>query len=112
MKNAEGATIEEIFDDEEVNTNETKSPEAPTQETKTGTKRIRKIIDLTEDGGVVKRVLRKSSLEQIPFGCPCELTIHYTLCLSDGSKFFSTHDTNEPLKYKLGSCMCYYFCFL
>lgn len=63
-----------------------------------------KIVDLTGDGGIVKKILRKSSLRQKPKG-GCDVTIHYTGKLSDGTVFYSTRDKNEAFTYKLGTCM-------
>lgn len=63
-----------------------------------------KIVDLTGDGGIVKKILRKSSLRQKPKG-GCDVTIHYIGKLSDGTVFYSTRDKNEAFTYKLGTCM-------
>lgn len=70
----------------------------------TTTDTAKKTVDLTGDGGVVKTVIRKSSLKQKPRG-GCDVTIHYTGKLSDGTVFFSTREKNESFTYKLGTCM-------
>lgn len=66
----------------------------------------KKIVDLTGDGGVMKKVLRKSSLRQKPKG-GWDVTIHYIGKLSDGTVFYSTRDKDEAFTYKLGTCKCF-----
>lgn len=81
--------------------NELKIEEMKIKETSESGK---KIVDLTGDGGVIKKVLRKSSLKQKPKG-GWDVTIHYTGKLSDGTVFYSTRDKDEAFTYKLGTCM-------
>lgn len=101
----EEMTIEDVTDEVE---NEETSTEKAKPNDRPKLKPV-KIIDLTGDGGVVKKVLRRSTLEERPIG-GCEVTIHYVGRLSDGTKFFSTHDNNEAFTYKLGSCMYIFIC--
>lgn len=63
----------------------------------------KKIVDLTGDGGVIKKILRKSTVRQKPKG-GWDVTIHYTGKLSDGTVFYSTREKDEPFTYKLGTC--------
>lgn len=94
---------------EEITNEEVENKEKSTEEAQPKTRPVRKIIDLTGDGGIIKKVLRRSTLEDRPIG-GCKVTIHYVGKLSDGTKFFSTHDNNEAFTYKLGTCMYISIC--
>eukprot|EP00501_MAST-03F_sp_TOSAG23-6_P001972 GSMAST32.ASY1.ANO1.2056.1 assembled CDS len=58
-------------------------------------------VDISGDGGVIKQVLVEGTGESPPAGD--EVTAHYTGTLeSDGSKFDSSRDRNDPFKFQLG----------
>eukprot|EP01101_Sappina_pedata_P011162 TRINITY_DN728_c0_g1_i2.p1 TRINITY_DN728_c0_g1~~TRINITY_DN728_c0_g1_i2.p1 ORF type:complete len:342 (+),score=162.62 TRINITY_DN728_c0_g1_i2:27-1052(+) len=60
------------------------------------------IISLTEDRGVVKKIIREGSGDESPTK-GSEVTVHYVgTLLSDGSKFDSSRDRADPFKFKLG----------
>lgn len=69
-----------------------------------------RIENLTEDGGVVKKVIEEGYGEIPHEGCDVTgreqrrfVTIaHYTGRLEDGTKFDSSRDRKEPFKFKLG----------
>ena len=57
-------------------------------------------IDISGDGGILKKVLEEGSGELPEQGV--EVTAHYTGTLEDGSKFDSSRDRNRHFKFTLG----------
>ena len=58
-------------------------------------------IKVTDDGGVVKKILVKGSGWEKPKKA-AEVTVHYVGTLEDGSKFDSSRDKDKPFVFKLG----------
>ncbi|KAL9648576.1 hypothetical protein ABK040_012235 [Willaertia magna] len=61
-------------------------------------------IDVLGDGGILKQIIRpgKEDETMTPFE-GCEVTVHYVGTLaSNGKKFDSSRDRNDPFKFKLG----------
>jgi len=57
-------------------------------------------IDVSGDGGVLKKVLKEGSGE-VPFN-GAEVKAHYTGTLEDGTKFDSSRDRDSPFTFELG----------
>lgn len=57
-------------------------------------------IDLSGDGGVLKKILREGTSDEQPTA-GCNVILHYTGTLLDGTKFDSSVDRNEPFKFEL-----------
>lgn len=58
-------------------------------------------IDLSGDGGVLKKILKESTIDEQPTS-GCKVSLHYTGTLLDGTKFDSSVDRNEPFEFELG----------
>lgn len=53
------------------------------------------------DGRLLKRVLKEGAGSDLPWG-GCNVTVHYTGTLLDGSKFDSSKDRDQPFQFMLG----------
>lgn len=61
-------------------------------------------IDLSSDGGVLKRILIAGEGDATPTD-GCKVSLHYTGTLTDGTKFDSSLDTNTPFEFEIGKGM-------
>lgn len=61
-------------------------------------------IDLSEDGGVLKRIIKVGENDAKPHD-GCKVSLHYTGKLEDGTKFDSSLDTNTPFEFEIGKGM-------
>lgn len=59
------------------------------------------IINITEDGGLTKEILREGTGSATPKK-GAEVSVHYVGTLLDGTKFDSSRDRNEYFKFNLG----------
>jgi len=57
--------------------------------------------DLTGDGGVLKEIITPGVGEDVPTK-GSDVKVHYVGTLTNGSKFDSSRDRNEPFNFKLG----------
>ena len=60
-------------------------------------------VELTKDGGVVKKVLSPGEGDMPVTGDQVE--VHYRGTLEDGTQFDSSYDRNDPLKFNIGQGM-------
>lgn len=60
-------------------------------------------VDITkaQDGGVLKRIIKEGKGTETP-NVGCQVIVHYTGTLLDGTKFDSSKDRNEPFEFQLG----------
>jgi len=58
-------------------------------------------IDVSGDGGVLKEILKEGEGSETP-GDGCNVRVHYTGMLLDGTKFDSSVDRKEPFEFSLG----------
>lgn len=65
-------------------------------------------IDITKAGdrGVLKRIIKEGEGTDTPTA-GCQVTVHYTGTLLDGTKFDSSKDRNEPFEFNLGKGKLY-----
>ena len=62
---------------------------------------VEDLIDISGDGGLLKRIIREGAGE-----CPQtgdEVTAHYTGTLLVGTKFDSSRDKQKPFKFTVGT---------
>lgn len=60
-------------------------------------------VDITkeQDRGVLKRIIKAGEGSDTP-NTGCQVTVHYTGTLLDGTKFDSSKDRSEPFEFPLG----------
>eukprot|EP00026_Physarum_polycephalum_P009127 Phypoly_transcript_09239.p1 GENE.Phypoly_transcript_09239~~Phypoly_transcript_09239.p1 ORF type:complete len:413 (+),score=126.11 Phypoly_transcript_09239:104-1342(+) len=58
-------------------------------------------INVTEDGGIVKKILREGEGSEKPTK-GADVTVHYVGTLLDGTEFDSSRGRGDPFKFKLG----------
>lgn len=58
-------------------------------------------ISPNKDGGVLKQIIQEGAGNELP-PQGCRIKVHYTGTLTDGTKFDSSRDRNDPFKFDLG----------
>lgn len=58
-------------------------------------------ISPKKDGGVLKEIIQEGVGDELP-PSGCNVKVHYTGTLLDGTKFDSSRDRNQPFSFELG----------
>lgn len=70
------------------------------------TQQVLEEIKLTEDGGVIKQILRRGTGETHP-PAGASVQVHYVGTFADsGEQFDSSRKSDKPFEFKLGKSMC------
>ena len=59
------------------------------------------VVQVTEDGGLTKKVVEEGNGELIPNGVTAK--VHYTGRLTNGHVFDSSHSRGRPFTFKIGA---------
>jgi hypothetical protein len=59
------------------------------------------VVQVTEDGGITKKVVEEGNGELIPNGVTAK--VHYTGRLTNGHVFDSSHSRGRPFTFKIGA---------
>lgn len=64
------------------------------------------IVDISpkNDGGVLKEIIQEGISDEKPMD-GCKTIVHYVGTLTDGTKFDSSRDRNDPFEFNLGQGM-------
>jgi len=81
---------------------ETASAQDVQQQNDAETKKYIKEEDVTEDGGLIKKVIKEGEGWQTP-ASGAEVTVHYVGTLLDGTEFDSSRSRNTPFTFKIGA---------
>lgn len=60
----------------------------------------KKVINISEDGGLTKTIIREGTGESPPAGA--NVKVHYVGTLEDGTKFDSSRDRGDHFKFRIG----------